>query len=229
MNTLNHQEALRAKLEKILGTSPNPYHLMSDCLIVYGSVPIDSFVSITKLFSKTAAIDISSQANANATIVIGEPLNIEALRKSEAFKTLCSSSWQKYMLDLTGKDIYPTLPEPIRHWFETGRIGCSARTLLNRSLGKQYGFYDKDDYTHDSPLDIYDFKRCAELVKAVPELTQHLPVMTKVSPLWAYAVERWEHFNLELDKVERGEQALSEVASAYKSDRPSSSGVKFGR
>lgn len=223
---LSHEEMFK-KVGNILHFEDNPYHIIHSCLIVYKPVSMRSITPLAKLFSKTAVMAIPSQANARATIIMGEEADIKLMREDVRFKALCKEAWKQHIHERTGLGGYENLPENIRNWFETGHVGSSSLTLLNVSLGRKYGFYESDDHTHDSPLDSQDFERCALLVKAVPELKDHLPKMAGISPLWKFAVEHWDHYNAQLDKVARQELTPKDVYDEYKAAKPQSSSLRM--
>lgn len=60
------------------------------------------------------------------------------------------------------------------------------------------------------PSDPEDFGRCLRLLEAVPELVEHLPLMSSLSPTWAAYVARWD-----------------EMVALYKEEYPTGSAPKL--
>lgn len=82
-------------------------------------------------------------------------------------------------------------------WFITGDTGlsskCMAATIMSQSATLSIKSYEARAY----PLDGSDLNRCVKLLKKVPELREHLWMMSQVSPHWDILVKHWD----ELEKI----------------------------
>jgi hypothetical protein len=84
----------------------------------------------------------------------------------------------------------------IAHWFATGHVGVSSRTMASfLGLGIRKG-----DYSH--PHDPDDLDRCLQLLEAVPELRPYIANLAALSPEWEALVRRWDEIERShLDEV----------------------------
>lgn len=77
-------------------------------------------------------------------------------------------------------------------WLFSGNTGlsseCIMATLLCGEKVKNTDLYRASAY----PRDPSDFKRCVELLKAVPSFRERLDLMKGVSNKWAVLVEHWD-------------------------------------
>ena len=76
------------------------------------------------------------------------------------------------------------LNEKLLDWFFSGKTGMSSQCMAARLTGRKI--------LHSHPSDSGDFKRCLELLDAVPELRSRLSGMRHVSKQWAALVEHWD-------------------------------------
>jgi hypothetical protein len=71
-------------------------------------------------------------------------------------------------------------------WFVSGDTGissiCIVATIMDLDIAKRY---------QDTPMDPIDFSRCLRLLKAVPELREHLYLMVDVSEEWDKFMLHW--------------------------------------
>lgn len=76
------------------------------------------------------------------------------------------------------------------HWLLNGNTGMSSECLMATMLngGPVEG---KAWETHFHPRDPSDFKRCVDLLNAVPTFRITLDVMKQVSKQWSVLVEHW--------------------------------------
>lgn len=77
------------------------------------------------------------------------------------------------------------------HWLLNANTGMSSECLMATMLngGPVNG---KDWKSRFSPADPSDFKRCVDLLNAVPEFREQLGVMKQVSKSWAVLVDHWD-------------------------------------
>ncbi len=82
-------------------------------------------------------------------------------------------------------------------WLVGGKVGISSMTIVTHIAGIQGRFWP------DTPRDSGDFRRCVDLLNAVPSLRPVFPKMAEVSPVWAKLVERWDELERDLS-ADRG-------------------------
>lgn len=85
------------------------------------------------------------------------------------------------------------------HWLLNGNKGMSSECLMATMLngGPVEG---KAWETHFHPRDPSDFKRCVDLLNAVPTFRITLDVMKQVSKQWAVLVEHWDELETLLNE-----------------------------
>lgn len=216
MNVKHHE--INPKLEKVLSKAKLKYDFIEDCLLIYGSIPIPIFSQVSRSFDKSANLSMSLQARSGATFVIGNSESLKRLENSDTFKKICRNHWQTVLNKANGnKDdqFYSKLPENVRQWFEAGNQGASSRTLMNMTLGKVLGFYD-EDYMFYCPHDFYDFKRCLELVKMVPEVKDHFYLISQYSKRWAHIINHFDELTLIVKQAELNQINLQDISDAEK-------------
>lgn len=84
------------------------------------------------------------------------------------------------------KRVTKELMHKVLLWFATGRVGESSKcmaTYLTTGVKPPYAAY---------PHDPDDLNRCLLLLKAVPELREHLPKMAKLNQQWEELVNNWD-------------------------------------
>jgi hypothetical protein len=90
--------------------------------------------------------------------------------------------------------------ERIRWWLENGERGVSSNTIIGVITDC---FIDQKHYGH--PHDPDDFRRCYELLKAVPELKMDLYKMKSLSEVWSKLVDNWDRLTQMLEeKIKSG-------------------------
>ena len=84
------------------------------------------------------------------------------------------------------------------HWLLNGNTGMSSECLMATMLngGPISGGYASRFHPHDSG----DFKRCIDLLNAVPTFRITLDVMKQVSKQWAVLVDHWDELELLLNE-----------------------------
>jgi hypothetical protein len=71
-------------------------------------------------------------------------------------------------------------------WLASDSVGLSSRFMAMYLSGRV------DNTTAPHPSDPSDFARCRTLLKAVPDLVQHLQKMREASAVWAELVTHWD-------------------------------------
>lgn len=82
--------------------------------------------------------------------------------------------------------------ENIKHWLAHGERGTSSETIVSLATG--VAICPRSDFT--PPADPDDLRRCAELLKACPELRPYLNAIPNESPVyrdvWKRLVPQWD-------------------------------------
>lgn len=73
-------------------------------------------------------------------------------------------------------------------WLASGERGMSSEAIVSRLTGARVGRYSNGDH----PWDTGDFRRCEQLLEAVPLARVAFPLMADVSPQWAALVPVWD-------------------------------------
>jgi hypothetical protein len=81
------------------------------------------------------------------------------------------------------------LPENIQNWLKTGERVQSANAIFTKLSGIDLS---QDDSKQAIPWDPSDFKRCIDLLEAIPEFKQSFHEMKTVSKQWETLVNHWD-------------------------------------
>lgn len=81
-------------------------------------------------------------------------------------------------------------------WLKTGRRGVSSEAIFSHMTGIPL---NKD---MSPPYDVGDYKRCRDLLVAVPEFSARIGEMATVGTLWRIVVEHWDSIGM---LIERGD------------------------
>ena len=76
------------------------------------------------------------------------------------------------------------MKDKILRWFGTGQVGASSKAMALAASGMP------NDGSH--PYDPDDLNRCLLLLKAVPEIRQHMDKVATINGIWAKLVSRWD-------------------------------------
>lgn len=90
-------------------------------------------------------------------------------------------------------------------WIASDEVGASSLCMA-RTLSHVAGIEcPKHRYGHENrhPLDVSDFRRCVQMLDAVPELREHIPAMKALGPIWARLADKWSELE-SLYASERG-------------------------
>lgn len=85
-------------------------------------------------------------------------------------------------------------------WQVVGDTGLSSQCLAATIMSQGETVKLQHYYARQHPLDSGDFNRCVQLLRHVPELRVHLPIMRPVSEYWAVLVDHWDELEAMLDK-----------------------------
>ncbi len=152
----------------------------SGCTLIFGSIPIDDFVALTKTASKTDVPDTQLAMVAGASVVFGP---------AEACQELKARYAQERAVALA--TAYPELPHAAITWVAHGEHGLSSLAIFRRMTGVvPYPIGAGNESAH--PHDARDLRRCRLLLEQVPEWQARLAEMREVSPEWDRLVEAWD-------------------------------------
>jgi hypothetical protein len=158
------------------GASINEYRVVTrdGCTLVFGSIPVDHLVNITKLAGDGQVMHTTLSQIAGATIAYGPADRCDALAEKLRAERLRANP----QVDNLGR------------WLMVGERGMSSEAIvMNLRPGLAVG-RRRDKLAH--PHDPDDLKRCLMLLEDVPELVPDFPRMREVSPVWAALVDHWD-------------------------------------
>ena len=163
--------------------SPSEYRVQrrDGCTLIFGSIPVDDFVSFTKKQAKDVMVSGHLAHVAGCNMAMGTDAQIDALMKVLEPEALAR-----------GKLRYATtgLSEDAIRWLSIGNRGSSSNAMFFMLTGVNPGDIDPM-YLCAHPGDIGDFYLCRMLLEAVPELVPNLPRMADASAEWAIFVQHW--------------------------------------
>lgn len=167
---------------------------LCDCRIVYGSVPIDDFPMLAHGYSESAMMSFDIADMIGATVVVGEPDDLNELRKLDL---PVSSKRHSDYLAAFERGLFD-----VAAWLRTGNRGSASNAMCKH-------FFSIPSYagkTH--PEDPGSFERCVQFLKAT-QSHDKLNSMKDVSPQWAAMVESWSVLEAHLSNEDwDGAQAL---------------------
>ena len=70
------------------------------------------------------------------------------------------------------------------------------------------------DHFKEHPTDVFEYERCMDLVRYVPELKERFQDMAQASTIWAHFVERWNDIWILISSNERAkaQEMIEEIA-----------------
>lgn len=172
---------------------------LGGCRIVFGTVPVSDFGMLTAGFSDKAQIAIDLADLMGATLVIGEPADLDALRKRD-LPVSAKRQGDASVADARG------LPK-VAAWLRTGSRGSSSNAMCKRLFGVP------ENGGTEHPHDPSDLLRCVQFLDAT-EAHDRLHLMSGVSPQWDFLVWRWSEItNLLAEEMETGNSAPKTYAA----------------
>lgn len=148
---------------------------MCGCRVVFGPVPMSEFGMLAHGFSKSALIAADIADRIGATIVIGEPDDLDELRKANL------PASEKRHAQARSASAMPL----VAGWLLNGERGNSSNAMCKRIFGVP------EDAGKDYPLDPDDLRRCV-LFLAATNAHDKVPLMADVSKEWAALVGVWD-------------------------------------
>lgn len=163
-----------------------------NCRIVRGPFPLSDMRKLINGFSERALLATDIADRLGATMVIGEPADLDALRKLDL---PISGSRNHDVLRAQGIG----LPAGVTWWLASGERGASSNAMCRRFFGVPA------DASPSYPLDPSDLRRCLMFLDATHSHDK-VPLMADVSPVWECIVESWD----EIVESYRKEEAASD-------------------
>jgi hypothetical protein len=147
------------------------------CRIVYGPVPMSEVGMLTHGFSNKALMDVDLASRIGATLVIGEPGDLEDLR------------WMDLPIsDERRNDSHAASHkglDKVASWLADGERGRSSNAMCKRI----FGIPENADDSH--PYDPADLRRCLLFLDAT-DARDKVSLMSDVSEQWGRLVARWD-------------------------------------
>ncbi|AQH05846.1 hypothetical protein A9R05_43370 (plasmid) [Burkholderia sp. KK1] len=150
--------------------------MIHGCRLVFGEVPISQIQMLAHGFSKKALMDIDMAERIGATFVIGEPENLEGLRKLDLPVSEKRQRDYQAAFDLGLNDVAV--------WLRTGERGLSSNAMCRRIFGVP------SDAGSNHPADPSDLRRCMLFLDAA-DAHDKVSLMADVSPEWARLAANW--------------------------------------
>ncbi len=150
--------------------------MLHGCRIVFGEIPVSALGMLTHGFSAKALMAIDIADRIGATLVIGEPEDLDKLREAD----LPLSA--KRQADAVAAEKANLLL--VASWLREGNRGASSNAMCKRIFGIPESA--RDDHPHDPS----DLLRCLQFLDATHSHDQ-LPLMADVSSAWALLVPNW--------------------------------------
>lgn len=164
------------------------------CRVVFGKVPINDVMTLSSGFSDKALMAIDIADRIGASLVMGEPGDLEALRNSNL-------PVSKQRMRDGDEALRRGLPPTMAEWLRTGDRGQSSNAMCKRI----FGIPQSAGGSH--PHDPSDLHRCVQFLDAAGAHAQ-VAMMADVSPEWERLVEHWD----ELVMMLRQERAVGASA-----------------
>lgn len=150
---------------------------VAGCRLVFGPIPISELTMLMHGMSKRALADMEIASRIGATMVIGEPNALEALRKLNLPVSLARQGEVQAAQDAG-------LPA-VAAWLLDGHRGASSNAMCRRFFGIPGGA------GIDHPHDPSDLRRCIDFLDATGSHDK-LPRMADVSEPWSRLVSAWD-------------------------------------
>lgn len=147
------------------------------CRIVYGPVPMSEVAMLTHGFGEKALMDMDLASRIGATLVIGEPDDLEDLRQMD-LPISDERRGDSHAASLIGLD-------KVASWLADGERGRSSNAMCKRI----FGIPKNADNSH--PYDAADLRRCLLFLDAT-DARDKVSLMSGVSEQWGHLVARWD-------------------------------------
>lgn len=146
------------------------------CRVVFGPIPMSDMSMLLHGFSKKALMATDIADRIGASLVLGEPDDLEELRKMDL---PVSEKRHADYLAATELGLHK-----VAMWLRTGERGASSNALCKHIFGVP------KDARDAHPLDPDDLRRCILFLDAT-EAHDKVSAMSGVSPQWTALAARW--------------------------------------
>lgn len=157
---------------------------INGCTLIFGSVPIDDLVALTRKAGKKTVISADLASLAGASFAFGLPEDVERLRQSPALPI----SEARIMDSIAAAE--KGLPAALAEWLKTGERGMSSDVMCKAIFGIPVAA--GTDHPHDPD----DLSRCIKFLDAAcSEGADRLELvrrMRDISPEWHALAEHWQ-------------------------------------
>lgn len=163
------------------------------CRVVFGPISVSDFGMLTHGFSKKALMSADIADKIGASLVIGEPDDLDGLRQ---LGLPVSEKRHADYLAATHLGLHK-----VAMWLRTRERGASSNAMCKRIFGVP------EDAGSAYPHDPDDLRRCLLFLDAC-DAHDKVPLMADVSTQWACLVARWD----DLMVIFREEMAAGKTA-----------------
>ncbi|MCA8228247.1 hypothetical protein [Burkholderia vietnamiensis] len=154
------------------------------CRVVVGQMPVTAFMSLSSEVSGRAVLDPHLARLLGATLAIGDPEALDALRRDPEVL--------QEARDRVASEVRGLSPEAAE-WYATGERGLSSDAMF-------YAFTGVGKPSVDAPSDPDDLRRCRLLLEQVPGFLGQLERMREISAHWARLVDEWAVLTAQMDE-----------------------------
>jgi hypothetical protein len=160
------------------GTPDNGFTIKTTCgcRIVFGEIPASQFAMLTHGFSKNALMATDIADRIGAVCVIGEPADLDELRKLDL--PVSEKRHRDYLA------AHKLGLNDVAMWLRTGERGLSSNAMCKRIFGVPA------DADSSHPRDPDDLRRCLLFLDAA-KAHDKVSMMADVSPEWGHLVSKW--------------------------------------
>ncbi|HRG37078.1 MAG TPA: hypothetical protein PK289_00970 [Bacteroidia bacterium] len=127
---------------------------------------------------KLFCLNCGGEYKLNYPLPVGEMS--EKIKAFDALHKDCKKTWTEPQADET-----ESVKQRANWWIANGETGSSSKTMWNCFMGNK-------EYEINHPYDPDDFKRCYNLLKAIPEWKNRLNELKELSQPWNNLVDNWD-------------------------------------
>jgi len=162
-----------------------------DCVLIFGSIPVSKFGTLTKLVPEFSVMGPHLARLAGANIAMGPKADVDALALQ--FHDIAIER-TKFHFSGSG------LSEAAIKWLAIGHHGGSSNAIFYRLTGVPPMEMSAGDMAHLAhPHDPDDLSRCRRLLEEVPELATRIGEMASAGEEWASLVAVWDELCATMD------------------------------
>lgn len=167
------------KLNQIANSGEYTVSYLGNCRIVRGPVPVKDLMMLTSGFAENAEMDIGLADRIGASLVIGHPEDLVALRQRDDLPVSEERQAAAYAAQAMG------LTTSVAEWLLTGERGRSSDALCKAIFGFPQAA------CADHPHDPSDLRRCILFLEKTGSRGS-LYRANQMSSSWAALVKEWD-------------------------------------